>query len=86
MINVGQPSQIKYGYFSQGMVEGMILENNLDSNPFKMGIGAGADSHSAYSNNEEFNFHGSHGATDDTPQKRLNPGMSPSGEPGLSLS
>jgi hypothetical protein len=82
MINVGQPSQIKYGYVRQGLVEGMILEEKLGTNPFKMGIVSGADSHSAYSNNEEFNFRGSHGATDDTPQKRLNPAMSPTGEPG----
>jgi len=81
MINVGQPSQIKYGYIRQGLVEGMILEDKLGTNPFKMGIVSGADSHSAYSNNEEFGFNGSHGATDDTPQKRLHPGMSPSGEP-----
>lgn len=82
MINVGQPSQITYGYFRQGLAEGFVLEDKLGSNPFKMGIVAGADSHSAYSNNEEFAFHGSHGVTDDTPAKRLNPGMSPSGEPG----
>jgi hypothetical protein len=82
MINVGQASQVKYGYIRQGLVEGMILDDKLGTNPFKMGIVSGADSHSAYSNNEEFGFHGSHGATDDTPQKRLHPGMSPSGEPG----
>jgi hypothetical protein len=81
MINLAMPSQIKYSYARQGLVDGMILEDKLGTNPFKMGIVAGADSHSAYSNNEEFNFHGSHGATDDTPQKRLHPGMSPSGEP-----
>jgi hypothetical protein len=73
LINLGQPSQIKYGYVRQGLVEGMILENTLGSNPYKMGIVSGADSHSGYSNNEEFNFHGSHGALEDTPQKRLNP-------------
>jgi hypothetical protein len=81
MINVGQPGQIKHSYIRQGLVEGMILEDKLGTNPFKMGIVSGADSHSAYSNNEEFNFHGSHGGLDDTPQKRLHPGMSPSGEP-----
>jgi len=73
LINVGQPSQIKYGYVRQGLVEGMILEDKLGTNPFKMGIVSGADSHSGYSNNEEFNFHGSHGALEDTPKKRLNP-------------
>jgi len=82
MINVGQPSQIKYGFIRQGLVEGMILEEKLGTNPFKYGIVSGADSHSAYSNNEEFNFHGSHGKVDDTPQKRLNPAMNPSGERG----
>lgn len=82
MINVAQPSQVKYGYVRQGLVEGMILEEKLGSNPFKMGIVSGADVHSAYSGNEEWNWHGAHGVTDDTPQKRLNPAMSPSGEPG----
>ena len=80
MINVGQPSQIKYGFIRQGLVEGMILENTLGSNPFKFGIVSGADSHSGYSNNEEFNFHGSHGALEDTPQKRLNPAPNASGD------
>ena len=80
MINVGQPSQIKYGYIRQGLVEGMILEKTLGSNPFKMGIVSGADAHSGYSNNEEFNFHGSHGALEDTPKKRLNPVINASGE------
>jgi hypothetical protein len=86
MINVGQPSQIRYGFFRQGLAEGMLLEEKLGSNPYKMGLVGGADSHSAYSNNEEFGFHGSHGATDDTPQKRLNPAMSPSGEPAAIVS
>ena len=86
MIDVGQPGQITYSYYRQGMVEGMLLESKLGSNPYKYGLVGGADSHSAYSNNEEFGFHGSHGATDDTPQKRLHPGMSPSGEPGSVVS
>jgi hypothetical protein len=81
MINVGMPSQIKHGYVRQGLVDGMILEDKLGTNPFKYGIVSGADVHSAYSGNEEWNWHGAHGATDDTPQKRLHPGMSPSGEP-----
>ena len=80
LINVGQPSQIKYGYIRQGLVEGMILEDKLGSNPFKMGIVSGADSHSGYSNNEEFNFHGSHGALEDTPKKRLNPVVDAAGD------
>ena len=80
MINVGQPSQIKYGYMRQGLVEGMILEEKLGANPFKYGIVAGADSHSAYSPNEEFNFHGTHALLDDQPAKRLSPAKNPSGD------
>ena len=80
LINVGQPSQIRYGYIRQGLVEGMILEDKLGSNPFKMGIVSGADSHSGYSNNEEFGFHGSHGALEDTPKKRLNPVVDAAGD------
>jgi hypothetical protein len=58
----------------------MILEDKLGSNPYKMGIVAGADSHSGYSNNEEFGFHGSHGALEDTPKKRLNPVVDAAGD------
>jgi hypothetical protein len=84
MINVGQPSQIRYGYIRQGLVQGMILEDTLGSNPFKMGIVSGADSHSAYSPNEEFNFHGTHGKLDDEPVKRLSPNVNASGDvPGV---
>ena len=81
MINVGMPSQIKYSYLRQGLVDGMILENKLGYNPYKLGIVAGSDSHSAHSNNEEFNMPGgAHGKVDDTPQKRLNPAVTPSGD------
>jgi hypothetical protein len=80
MINIGQPSQIKYGFVRQGLVEGMILEETLGTNPYKMGIVSGADSHSGYSNNEEFNFHGSHAALEDTPKKRLSPMPDASGD------
>jgi len=80
MINVGMPSQVKYGYMRQGLVEGMIQEDKLGSNPFKYGIVAGSDSHSAYSPNEEFNFHGTHALLDDTPKKRLNPNKNASGD------
>jgi len=82
MINVGMPSQIKYGYYRQALADGMILENKLGYNPFKYGVAAGSDSHSAFSSNEEFAFEGAHAAVDDTPAKRLNEEVNPSGEAG----
>ena len=64
-------------FFRQGLATGMRLEKELGSNPYKMGVVAGADFHSGYQGNEEFNYKGGHGFIDDTPQKRLNP------KPGL---
>ena len=79
MINVGQTGQMKYGYFRQALSNGMALEDKLGTNPFKYGVASGADAHSGYSNNEEFNFHGSHGVLDDTAKKRLDPTPNASG-------
>jgi len=73
LINTGTPSAIKHGFIRQALVDGMTIETEVGSNPFKMGIVGGADNHSGYSANEEWDFHGSHGKTDDSPKKRLNP-------------
>jgi len=80
LINVGKPSQVKYGYVRQALTDGLMLQRTLGINPFKYGIVAGADSHSGYSNNEESNFHGSHGGLEDSPKKRLNPAPNASGD------
>ena len=80
LLNVGQPSQIKYGYIREALAQGMALEDKLGTNPFKYGIVSGADSHSAYSPNEEWNFHGSHAKLDDSAEKRLNPTPNASGD------
>ena len=80
MINVGQPSQVKYGYMRQGLAEGMINEEKFGVNPFKYGIVAGSDRHAAYTPNEEFNFHGTQALLDDLPKKRLNPAPNASGD------
>jgi len=81
-INVGLPSQIKHGFFRQALADGLRLEKELGYNPFKMGLVGGADFHSGYQGNEEFNFEGGHGIIDDTPEKRLNPDVTPAGVRG----
>jgi len=86
MINAGTPSQIRFGYVRQALADGMRWADDLGGvNPMKYGIVSGADSHSAYSNNEEWGFHGSHGIADDTPQKRLSPEPNPSGDVGAAV-
>lgn len=81
---IGTPtiSKIKHGYIRQALTDGLIHEKKLGTNPFKFGIVSGADVHSGYSGNEEWNWHGAHGAADDTPKKRLNPKPNASGESG----
>jgi hypothetical protein len=73
-----QADKSRGAFFRQGLATGMKLEKELGHNPYKMGVVAGADFHSGYQGNEEFDYLGGHGITDDTPQKRLNP------KPGIS--
>ena len=80
------PSQIKGGFYRQGLVEGMKLETELGYNPYKMGLVAGADVHSGYQGNEEWDWKGAHGTLDDTPKKRLNPVPNATGENGFTVS
>jgi hypothetical protein len=82
---IGTPivSKIKYGYVRQALADGLAFEQTLGTNPFKYGIVAGADVHSGYSANEENNWYGAHGGTDDTPEKRLDPKPNASGESGF---
>ena len=82
MINVGMPSQIKNGFYRQALGDGFKIEKEVGYNPYKMGVVAGADVHSGYQGNEEFNFHGGHGEIDDTAKKRLNPDVTPAGVRG----
>ena len=86
LISLDEPSQIKGGFYRQGLVEGMRLETELGFNPYKMGVVAGADVHSGYQGNEEWDWNGAHGTLDDTPQKRLNPVKNATGESGYVVS
>jgi hypothetical protein len=67
-------------------VEGMKLETEVGFNPYKMGLVAGADVHSGYQGNEEWDWKGAHGTLDDTPQKRLSPVPNATGETGYGVS
>ena len=86
LISLGTPSQIKGGFYRQGLIEGMRLETETGYNPYKMGLVAGADVHSGIQANEEWNWQGAHGTLDDTPKKRLNPVPNATGENGYTVS
>jgi hypothetical protein len=87
LISLGVPAKIDSGaFYRQGLAVGMKLEKTLGANPYKMGAVAGADVHSGYSGNEEWDWKGAHGAQDDTPKKRLDPKPNASGESGFIVS
>jgi len=86
LISLDHPSQVTNGYIRQGLVMGMTLESEVGYNPYKFGIVAGADVHSGYSGNEEWDWHGAHGVADDTPKKRLSPIRNASGAAGFVVS
>ncbi len=83
MINVGHPSQIKNGFIRQALSVGLIIEEKVGANPFKFGIVAGADAHTAFSDNEEFNYTGVHGVNDATPKTRLSGAGQTAGEAAM---
>jgi hypothetical protein len=86
LISLDHPSQVTNGFIRHGLIMGMKLETEVGYNPYKMGIVAGADVHSGYSGNEEWDWKGAHGVADDTPEKRLSPGRNASGEAGYVVS
>ena len=87
LINLGTPAKITSGsFFRTGLAVGMKIEDETGYNPYKMGVGAGADVHSGYQGNEEFLWVGAHGSQDDTAEKRLNPTPNASGDKGYAVS
>ncbi len=87
LISLGVPATKSAGaFYRSGLAVGMKLEKTLGYNPYKMGVVAGADVHSGYQGNEEWDWNGAHGQQDDTPEKRLAPAANASGEQGYVVS
>jgi hypothetical protein len=78
-------SRVNYGYVREALINGVGYQEYLGVNPFKYGIVAGADAHTAFSDNEEFNYNGAHGAVDDTPKKRLSGAGQTAGEAAVNF-
>jgi len=79
----GVVSRINNGYVRRALTDGVGFQEMIGANPWKLGIVAGADSHDAFSDNEEFNYQGVHGNTDNTPKIRLTSGTTVAGEPPI---
>jgi hypothetical protein len=77
--------QIDYSFVRKALTDGLGYQIKLGVNPFKYGIVAGADAHTAFSVNEEFNYTGVHNVFDKSPEVRLNSGANSTGASSLVL-
>lgn len=82
----GVVGKVDGSFVRQGLITGIGFQEMLGANPYKFGIVAGADTHNAASDNEEFNYFGVHGNTDKTPEVRLSSQGSVAGEPARRFS
>jgi hypothetical protein len=87
MIGTNPPvlSRINYGYVREALINGVGYQEYLGVNPFKYGIVAGADAHTSFSDNEENNYTGAHGAVDSTAKKRLSGAGQTAGEAAVNF-
>jgi hypothetical protein len=77
----GVVGKVDGSFVRQGLINGVGFQEMIGANPYKFGIVAGADTHNAAPDNEEFNYFGVHGNTDKTPEVRLGSTGSVAGEP-----
>jgi hypothetical protein len=76
-------SKINYGFVREALINGVGYQEYLGANPFKYGIVSGADAHTSFSDNEEFNYSGVHGVLDMTAKIRLSGAGTTAGESAL---
>jgi len=76
----GVVGKIDHSFIRRALTDGVGFQEMIGANPYKFGIVAGADSHDAASDNEEFNYTGVHGNTDKTPKIRLTSPVTVAGE------
>lgn len=64
-----EPGMIQYEYYREALKNGMMLEQDIGANPFRIGAAAGTDTHTALSTAEEDNFFGKHSGVEPSPTR-----------------
>jgi len=87
MIGTNPPvlGKVNYSYVREALINGVGYQEYLGVNPFKFGIVAGADAHTGFSDNEEFNYTGVHGNLDKTAKVRLSGAGTTAGESAINF-
>jgi hypothetical protein len=79
----GVVGRIDHSFVRNALIDGVGWQESLGVNPHKFGIVAGADAHTSFSDNEEFNYTGVHGVNDDTAKRRLSGAGQTAGEAAM---
>ena len=79
----GVVGKIDNSFVRNALIDGVGWQESLGVNPHKFGIVAGADAHTAFSDNEEFNYTGVHGFNDFSPKIRLSGAGQTAGEAAM---
>ena len=77
--------RLDYSYVREALINGVGYQEYLGANPFKLGIVAGADAHTAFSDNEESNYSGVHGLVDATTKTRMSGAAQTAGESAVNF-
>jgi hypothetical protein len=79
----GVVGKVNNSFVRGALIDGVGWQESLGVNPHKFGIVAGADAHTAFSDNEEFNYTGVHGINDATLEARLSGAGQVAGEAAI---
>ena len=63
------PQQRQYQYARKALIDGMIHQQNLGTNPFKFGIVAATDTHTGIVSGDEDNWWGKHTTSEPSPER-----------------
>jgi hypothetical protein len=79
----GVVGKVNNSFVRDALIDGVGWQESLGVNPHKFGIVAGADAHTSFSDNEEFNYTGVHGINDATLKARLSGAGQTAGEAAI---
>ena len=79
----GVVAKVNNSFYRGAIIDGVGWQESEGVNPHKFGVVAGADAHTGFSDNEEFNYTGVHGVNDATIDARLSGAGQTAGEAAI---
>lgn len=79
----GVVGKVNNSFYRGAIIDGVGWQESEGVNPHKFGVVAGADAHTSFSDNEEFNYTGVHGVNDATIDARLSGAGQTAGEAAI---